>query len=606
LSLRLPPIAVLSFLLFLSWASPLAADSNGPVAFMPVTEVQRGMEGIGLTVFQGTRIDTFGVEVLGVMHGVFGPGADMVLAKLSGGPLEHTGVIMGMSGSPVYISGKLVGAVAYAMGAFAKEPIAGITPIGQMMESLNRPPASPGGLSGVGGTFGGTGSTPVAAWDAGELRPVATPLVMSGFSPRSVGELRDELGERGLFPVIGGGSAPSSAAPPPLEPGAALGVQLVRGDFSVTGVGTLTYREGNLVVGFGHPHLFDGATEQPMSSAYIHQVLPSQYVSFKLGAGSEVVGAIVQDRAAGIAGIVGRQVDMTPVEIRIRSSDTDEIYRMEVLKNRYFGPLLVRQAVASALLGSEKLVGETTVRARARLEISGRPALEIENVYAGMMGLGQAVLGMVGPMSQVVRNPFEPVRLVRATFDMEVEEQSRAATVDAVQLDRSRYEAGDTLRATVCLRPHRGSTVHRVEVALDIPVHAKSGRLTLRVSSATVHRAWDAKRAPGEYRPRDFPHLLRILSTSELNTTLIVELLSQTRGVTVAGRGAGALPPSGIAALHLSRNSGAVANVSQTVLRHTKVHTDYVLSGGQTVVVTVGGKGSGIVFGGQQPVPRKK
>ncbi len=568
------------------------------VAYMSVDEVQRGMVGIGRTVFQGTRIDTFQVETLGVLRNVFGPRSDIILARLSGGPLEETGVISGMSGSPVYIDGKLIGAVAYSFGAFAKEPIAGITPIAEMIGVLNRPSAPPDAASSLGFWLGEESvSLDSPGLEMGELKPVATPLVMSGFVPRVVAELREELLPLGLLPVQGGGGADPSLPSAPFEPGAALGVQLIRGDFSVTGIGTLTYREGDRVVGFGHPMLFGGSTAMPMTAAYIHQVLPSQYLSFKLGTASRPMGLIVQDRAPGIAGIVGREAEMIPTQIEIRSSGNQETFRMEVLRNRDFGPLLLRMAVTSALISAEKLMGETTVRTRTRIALAGHPALEVENVYAGAQ-VGQAVLGATTPLARLMQNPFERVQVEEVAFDLELEERARAARIEAVRLQKARFQPGDTVRVSVTLRPYLGDP-QKVDTLLVIPAQARRGRLILRVSSASAHRTLEVKRAPDEYRPRDLEHLIRLLSRVERNDDLILVLLSAKRGVTVEGRAMSALPPSVLSALRLSRESGTVKPVRQTVLERMRVRTEHVLFGSQAVSIYVDRERNGAIFNGK-------
>lgn len=575
----------------------------GAVAQMSVDEIQRGMVGIGRTVFQGTRIDTFQVEVLGVLRNVLGPRSDIILARLSGGPLEETGVIAGMSGSPVYIQGKLIGAVAYRFGTFAKQPIAGITPIAEMIDVLKRPSAPPGATSSPGSWLrqsreGAPAVAGPAGMEAGALRPVATPLVMSGFAPRVVAELREELLPLGLLPVQGGGGGDASLPSGPFEPGAPLGVQLIRGDFSVTGIGTLTYRDGDRVVGFGHPMLFGGSTAMPMTAAYIHQVLPSQYLSFKLGTASHPMGLIVQDRAPGIAGILGREAEMIPTRIEVRSPGNREGFRMEVLRNRDFGPLLVRMAVTSALISSEKLMGETTVRARTRIAVAGQPPLEVENIYAGARGLGEAVWGATTPLSRLMQNPFEPVRVEEVAFDLEVEERARAARIEAVRLQKARFQPGDTARVTVTLRPYLGD-LQKVDTLLVIPAQARRGRLTLRVSSASAHAALEAKRVPGEYTPRDLAHLIRLLGRVERNDGLILELLSPRGGVTVEGREVSALPPSVLSALRLSRESGTVRRVRQTVLERMRIRTAHVLFGSQTVFIHIDRERNGVVFDGK-------
>ncbi len=580
----------------LLWGA-IVGNSWATVATMPVKELHRGMRGIGRTVFQGTRIDTFQVEILGVLHNAIGPGSDLILARLSGGPLSNTGVILGMSGSPVYIEGKLIGAVSYRIGVFAKEPIAGITPIAEMVDLFNRPSSLQGVRSRVRLTeIGARRLVDLTGTDVAELKPISLPIVISGFAQQAVVEFRQEFSKMGWTPVQGGGGMDPGLPAGAFEPGAALGVQLVRGDLSMTGIGTLTHRDGDRVVGFGHPMIFGGATALPMTAAYIHEVLPSQYASFKLGVAGETMGAIVQDRAPGIAGAIGLDVDMMPAQINLRSPGKQERFQMEILRNRDLSPTLVRMAVFSAMVSSEKLTGEVTVKSRVRIELHGRPSVEVENVYAGPLGLGSAVLGVTTPLAKLIRNPFEPVQIERVTFDLNVEaERAHTAHIKSIGLQKTRFQPGDTVRVTVSLRPYWGG-LQQVQEALIIPNQTPGGRLILRVSSASAHEKQEAKRAPGEYNARDLDHLIRLLGRAGRNNELVIELLSGAQGVTIEGREVSRLPYSVLSVLRFSRSSDTVKQVLQTVVQRARIPTDYVLSGSQVVVLNVNRKRNGVIF----------
>ena len=573
-----------------------AGDVRATMKTMPVDELRRGMQGIGRTVFQGTRIDTFQVEILGVLQNAIGPRSDLILARLSGGPLSDTGVILGMSGSPVYIDGKLIGAVSYRVGAFAKEPIAGITPIAAMVDLFNRPANPEGVTSAARLTKAAVRRTiDLTGMDAAELTPISLPVVISGFTPQAVAEFRSSFSNIGWTPVQGGGGDPGRPAGA-FEPGAALGVQLVRGDLSVTGIGTLTHRDGDRVVGFGHSMIYGGATALPMTAAYIHEVLPSQYASFKLGAAGQTMGAIVQDRAPGIAGAIGLEVDMMPVQINLRSPGREAQFRMEVLRDRDLSPSLLRIAVFSAMVSSEKLTGEVTLKSRVRIDLHGRPSVEAENVHAGALGLGNAVQGVTAPLASLIRNPFQPIRIERVAFDLDVEaERAHTAHIKSIGLQKTSFQPGDTVRVTVSLSPYWGG-LRRVEEAMVIPSQTPGGRLILRVSSASAHVKQEAKRAPGEYNARDLDHLILLLGRTGRNNEMVIELLSGAKGVTIEGREVSRLPSSVLSALQYSRSSDAVKQVRQTVVQRVRIPTDYVLSGSQIVVLDVNRKQNGVIF----------
>lgn len=557
---------------------------------MPVSDIRRGMTGIGRTVFQGTRIDTFQVEILGVLKNVFGPKSDIILARLSGGPLEQTGVIAGMSGSPVYIDGKLIGAVGYSIGAFAKEPIAGITPIGEMMGMLNRTQADVR----LGATERSHHSINPSDMPTA-LQPVALPLMFSGFMPQVIADFRDELTHYGLLPVQGGGGEDTSLPPGIFEPGAPLGVQLIRGDLSITGIGTLTHRVGDRVVGFGHPMLFGGSTAMPMTAAYIHQVVSSQMLSFKLGSASQPIGVILQDRASGIAGVVGSDADMMPVRIQVNSSGKSETFRMEVFRNRELAPVLLRMALASSLISAEKLMGETTVNGGVAIYLPGRVPLVIDDVFAGPQGLGLAVLGLTQPLTQIMQNPFESTRIDSVAFQLSVEERIRSAQIRRVQLPQGRFEPGDTVRVSVVLSPMLGEN-QTVHLPIILPEYMPKGRAMLRVMGERALLSQDAKRAPGAYQVENLDDLVHLLKEPGRNDALVVELLGTQKSVTISGHEMSTLPESVLSTLSLSRESGLVQQTQQAVLSRARLSTNFALTGTQTALISVGEDGEGVTF----------
>jgi hypothetical protein len=553
------------------------------------------MKGIGRTVFHGTKIDSFDVEILGVLKNSFGAKSDVILARLSGGPIDRAEGIQGMSGSPVYVGGKLIGAVALGW-AFSKEAIMGITPIEEMLEILDRPdtltdtrPTSPAGSSQT-----------RARWPEGVGSPqrAVTPVFASGFPSPVIDELRGKLAPFGLVPVQGAGGTDPGLPEAKLEPGASIGVQFVRGDLSLTSIGTLTYIDGDRLVAFGHPMMFMGTTSMPMTSVYIHDVIPSQYFSWKLGSAVRQIGAIVQDRAPGVGGVIGRSVDMMPVSIAVRSRARSESYHVEVVRDRNFGPMFTQSSVFSALLSSEQAMGDVTVRTRLRIALEGYEPLEMTNVYAGPMGLGEGVGSVTRPLELLMRNPYENVRVQDVSFELDVVETIQAARIDGLGLDRSRFEAGDVVVLRVIIRPYLGEA-QEIKASITLPAFVEDQQLTLRVSSAKDHNAADAKRVPAEYRPKNVAHLLRKLAELPQNDQLVIELSASRRGATVEGREMATLPPSVLAALQMRRASGSIASVSRSVLVYDRLPTDFVLSGSQTVFLKVGDP-QGLRFGGPQ------
>ena len=337
--------ASLAAMVALGWMSYARAGEPDPKSYWDVKDIRPGMKGVGRTVMVGTKLEEFQAEVLGVMKDV-SPGRDMVLCKLSGCNLEHAGIIQGMSGSPIYIDGKLLGAVAFAW-EFAKDPIAGVTPFSQMIQYVRsndrriaaesrdhaangryhaaRMPVSPW-IDGLSGAAPGLGTSslpiPVSGGPMAGMVPIVTPLAASGFSPRALSLLNDRLRPIGMAPMSGG-AAPErivrEEGERPLVPGAPLSIGLVLGDFDLSGIGTVTHVEGDRVYGFGHPMFSLGACELPMMTGYIHTVYPRASVSMKMGSPLKVVGTIDTDVSTSVAGRVGTKPDLLPMSVRVKT-----------------------------------------------------------------------------------------------------------------------------------------------------------------------------------------------------------------------------------------------------------------------------------------------
>src|SRR6476646_5310701 len=385
---------------------------------MEIGEVRPGMVGVGRTVFDGVHVEEFKAHIIGVLENVIGTHRNLILAKLEGGPLANTGVIAGMSGSPVYIDGKLVGAVSYALCSFSKEPIAGITPIAEMTDSTtfsdvrppgakvkveypltrdglitafrkalnwNRPFAERAGdaqLSGMSSVIGVNGS------ELGTLlRPIATPLVMSGFEPEVADVFAPAFRDQGFIPP--GGTAATTArygekpCEGPLKPGDAVGVMLVGGDLQLGATGTVTHIDGDRVYAFGHPMYNLGPTEFPMTRAYVYTVLPSLFSSMKLSATGEVIGTLLQDRATAIAGRLGPAPRMIPVKITLESNRRQtETFNFTVVNDQLFGPLMTYASILNTLGSYERQFGSATYTVRGSAKVRKHDAVAFNNLFS--------------------------------------------------------------------------------------------------------------------------------------------------------------------------------------------------------------------------------
>ena len=551
---------------------------------MAPSELRRGMSGFGLTTFQGTAIDTFQVEVLGVLKGALGPRMDMILARLSGGPLEHTGLIRGMSGSPVYIDGRLIGAIAYGW-YFSKDPIGGITPIAQMLEVATRQDPTPNQYGKVldldeetTRLLGGEGVS--------TLVPLGMPIAVAGFSPRGRQVLRDALDAPGieLLDSPAGRVLPDQEAS--IAPGASLAVQLIRGDYSAAAIGTLTWVGDGRFVGFGHPMFFLGAINLPATGAYIHQVIPIQTASFKLGTPTGALGAVRQDRLPAIAGTLGQAPDMLPVRVALRSAAGNRAFRCEVLRHPALSASFVRSVLFNALETTEKLFGDATLRVRSHIALADGRAVEREQMYSSGIAPLSAVIDAVQPVDRLLNNPFAGLALDSLHFELEIGETLAQARITGLRLSPPNPKVGQQVSLQATLQPYRAEPVTE-RLALDLPAHLEPGPFVVRVGSGVASTGWEAARQPDAFVPRNAADLLALLERPSAADELVVEIFRAGSGFTVNGRELPGLPPSALAVLSADRSAGHLGPVQGEVVLRRTVSTDYVLLGEQSLDMTL-------------------
>lgn len=551
---------------------------------MAPSELRRGMSGFGLTTFQGTEIDTFQVEILGVLKGALGPRMDMILARLSGGPLEHTGLIRGMSGSPVYIDGRLIGAIAYGW-YFSKDPIGGITPIAQMLEVATREDPTSNQYGKVldldeetTRLLGGEGVSTLA--------PLGMPIAVAGFSPRGRQVLRDALDAPGiaLLDSPAGRVLPDQEAS--IAPGASLAVQLIRGDYSAAAIGTLTWVGDGHFVGFGHPMFFLGATNLPAAGAYIHQVIPIQTASFKLGTPTGVLGAVRQDRLPAIAGTLGRAPDMLPVRVALQSAAGNRTFRCEVLRHPELSAAFVRSVLFNSLETTEKIVGDATLRVRSHIALADGRTVEREQMYSSGIAPLSAVIDAAQPVDMLLNNPFAGLTLDSLHFELEIGETLAQARITGLRLSPPDPKVGQRVLLQATLQPYRAAPVTE-RLTLDLPAHLEPGPFVVRVGSGVASTGWEAARQPDAFVPRNAADLLALLEWPSAADELVVEIFRAGAGLTVDGRELPGLPPSALAVLSADRSAGHLGPVQGEVVLRRTLTTAYVLLGEQSLDVTL-------------------
>ncbi len=602
---------------FLLVTQPLVAQDSG---FFPVDELREGMRGIGRTVFHGTTIEEFDVEILGVLKNA-APKQDMVLARLSGGPLAQTGVMQGMSGSPVYIDGRLLGAVAFGF-ASSMEPIAGIQPISQMVSILDQPDggesaslAAVGTLptegvrsymnrvmtGSVAGNFTGsyllprswTESAAAAALEATGLGPIRTPLFLSGVSPVAAREFSGVFEAFGFTAVQGGGtgSAASIAAGEGGEilPGASISAELVRGDISVSANGTVTHVDGDKVYAFGHPFQSTGPTDLPMSRGYVISLLPSRVTSFKLAVPLDIVGNFEQDRSTGIFGRLGGTASMIPVSVEVQTSRNGvERYEYEVIDDRFMTPLMMNMTLFSLILATERSLGDLTLEVSGTINLEGGQEVAIDSAFSGALNAPvRATLATVAPITYLLSGGFKNLEIESVELSVRSTDRRRSAHLDAVSVDRTEVHAGDTVTLEARLRTLDGNAFVE-QYPVVVPQGLAPGRVQLVIGDGVTMTASDLKRAPSA-APHDLGQVIRELNDLRKTDRLYVKVFSRNPGAVVDGEELPSLPPSMLALLNPERSSDShtsgtrVSPVSELVLRPS----DLVIQGQRSLTLTI-------------------
>lgn len=596
-------------------AALAVAGPSAQTAVIPVDEVRPGMVGVGRTVFAGDTIEEFKVHIIGVLKDVVGPNRDLILARLEGGPLAETGVIAGMSGSPVYIDGRLLGAVSYQLGQFPKEPIAGITPIAEMTDATALAPATPGtrpvaiswplaaedlmaiwarDLGRTPALTGGAASLPAGASSllemASMLRPITVPLVSSGFSADVLAPMSPAFAARGFLPVSSSQAdakaQPVSSSRRTLRPGDAMGVMLLSGDFMLGATGTVTHVDGDRVYGFGHPMYNLGPTEFPLTQADVHVVLPSLMTSSKLASFGEVVGTVQQDRATAVAGRLGSAPRMIPVSITLNSDRIpSRTFSFSMVRDHTFTPLLTFLTVANVLTSYERGAGPASYAVKGTATIREHGAISFEDIFAGDQPASAASAYVAGPLTFLMKNATTPVDVENINLTIDAAEQSRTARIERVWLDTQRPRAGRDANVKVLLRTNSGEELLKT-VSIHIPAHA-TGTLQLLVADATRLSAEDRRTTSRGAEPQEVAQLIRTFNKARRNNRLYVRLSSPDRGAIVNGEPLAALPPSVLAVLEADRNSGTYSPLRSATRGEWELPVELAISGSRQLTISL-------------------
>ena len=590
----------------LCWWTLAAAQ---PLEFFPLSSVKPGLHGVGKTVFQGAAVEDFHVEILGVLEKV-GPQQSIILARLSGEKVDQYGVFAGMSGSPVYIDGKLVGAVAYAF-TFATAPIAGITPIQEMVDVFKEHPGIPIRLT--------RRSTPASLYDidslrqvpdgwrtaeldpgpafpsmhgVGRLQPIQMPLNLSGFSRSALGPFSGTLNALNFMPAFGGAAAAGDEwRNAPLVPGSTVAVQLVRGDMEVSASGTVTHINGDRIYAFGHPFLSVGYTDLPLAKAAVLGVVPTLMVSQKLSATLETVGAIRQDRSTGILGMKGETPRMIPVNLRLATSRGESReFRYEVVTDSFLTPFLVAFTVQNSIVSSERSIGGQTLRLKCRIALKGFPEVTFENSVSNLLS-SSAIAGVAAaaPVDFLLTSGFDDIVMERIDVEIAAFESTREAVLDKVWQDVAEARPGEEVGITVFLRKPNGEVTSE-KYPVRIPDGMTPGPLKIMVGDGITITRQDARAETAEFIPRNVGQLVRAINNLKKNDRLYIRLFREQQGAVIGGQGLPGLPPSLLALYDSKKTSGDVQPIKHVVfVEHELPATEFVITGQRVIEINIKG-----------------
>jgi len=575
---------------------------------MDTDEIKSGMKGYGRTVFSGKQIESFDIEVLGVLKN-WEARNDMILIKMTGGPLEKTGIIAGMSGSPVYINDKLVGAVSHGW-SYSKDAIAGVTPIKAMMDVLEidlrnrnsshttndnvwstslkrQDPDIVARLESYGllyedEMFESTNSRQPFILD---LVPIQTPLIVSGFDHQSLTRLSPLFGKIGRFSLHS--SSGEDGEPADLTnfmPGSAVAVEIIRGDLSASAIGTVTYRDGNDILAFGHPIIQIGNTDLPMATAEVHTILASQDTSTKMASPGKIIGRITQDRRSAIAGKIGEYTRMIPCQAEIRGS-LNVTYNFEVVHDRILTPLLMQMAIENALLATEKTVGDKSMSLELNIGITGREEpVRIENEYFDSGSSWFPIYNVIEPIAMLLNNEFKTAEIESIKLVANISEQNNIASIDNIRVSNKWVSPGDEVFLDIRLRPYTRDYTS-IPVKIKIPDDVAPGSsIQVIVCDAMNSKMLEMATAPGHFSPSSFEQLIDHFEDGERNDNIIVKIRLNRKGLTYMGEDFPSLPNSFLSIMSLSNQSGVTPLWSEIV---KQIPTDWIINGKQTITLFV-------------------
>jgi hypothetical protein len=586
----------------LIFSAPMRGDDA--TATFPLKDVKPGMKGEVYTIFEGDTIEKVDLVVIGVLQNALGPKQDIILVQLLGAKVEHTGVVAGMSGSPVYFDGKLAGALSLKLGAFTKEAIGGVTPIENMLSVIDSPHPVPGAATqasaenagfsarvelpqqfaiGAGGKVGAGG---------GEfLVPIETPMIASGIYPDTMAQFSKELAGWGMS-MMAGGTTPASPDDARLKPGDMVGVELIRGDLTITPGCTVTTVEANgKVLACGHPIFSFGNVAMPMARAHVIMTLASALASTKIISTGGTIGTLTQDRVTAIGGQLGPEPPMIPVSVELKTPTEERKFHFEVIESPQLTPTLVALATYNGIVGSTAYGEGFTLQLDGEIQIQGHTAVALNDLFAPSdmpVPTGFFAAGTVqAAFTKIYSNPYEVPHVSDIRIRVTAVPERRSATIENAWIEKNELVPGETVKCKVQLRPYRGATFVQ-EIPVTIPLGAARGNLQLVISDAeTVNRTVESAAASSQGQLSGLEEMIRLMNRDRENSRLYATLLQPTATLLVEDKIMPNAPTSEISVMNHRSSNGAVRVANQSMAGEWSVDMKQVISGERSLTITV-------------------
>lgn len=606
-----------------------ASAAQEQTAIFPVKDIRAGMKGVAYSVFEGSEPESVPLEVIGVLKNAWGPRQDIILVRV-GGRFAKTGVAAGMSGSPVYIDGKWVGAISLRIGAFPTDPIAGVTPAELMMEITETDSSQParGVAPNPRKIYAATApespnTTAEAKNDAAVadqlmaavsnllppalqlpqsapsyMTPIETPLVFSGFSSSVLDFFSPVFQRMNLVAVQGGSESDASSMASAeelktaLPPGSAVSGMLATGDISLAGTGTVTYNDGRRVLAFGHPFFGLGPVEMPMAKAEIITTLGSTFAPFKIANSTQIVGALTQDRHSGIMGVLGKQARMIPVSVSVHGGQKSSTYHFQVFQSAQWTPMIMLISFFNTLSQSNLVATPTSFKLKGAVHIAGYPDLQLNGLSAtppeSQLPPGFVVANWLGQrFNTIFSNRFEKPDISSVDLDVELIPEMRSAMIENVWSAASEVHPGDDVPVKIALRPYRGERIIK-DAVVKIPANTPKGMLRIMFSDADIAGQQSQERmALQQNRSTALRDIIRNLNGDRSNQEVHVTILEPLPSAFYNDKLLPSIPSTIANVMDSGRAANRLTPVGETTIGQFSIPMDVVVTGSQSVTLTV-------------------